>query len=138
MGKIFKKAKTVGKNYYFYATLYCVGIIGMIIITCVRYEVIAQALNFQNWLDVMYLLGTLLSLPILAFMFLQRITKTLATFVAGLLSFLIMVIYGISAIVADTFITTLKDVLSPFLAFFFIYSALSSMIHIWKKISTKG
>lgn len=137
MGKILGKVKSVGKNYYFYATLYCVGILGMLIITFVRYDLIAQLLNFDNWLDAMYLLGTLLSLPILAYMFLQKITRSLAVIVAGITSILIMIIYWISTSNATIFVETLRDFLSPFLALFFIYSALTTVIHIWKKIQSK-
>ena len=135
MGKILGKAKTLGKNYYFYATLYCAGIIGMLIITYFRSDIINQALNLDNWIDVMYLLGTLLSLPVLAFMFLQKITKALAIVIAGILSILIMIIYGISTSGANIFIETLRNALAPFLAVFFIYSALSTMPRVWKKIS---
>lgn len=134
MGKILSKVKTVGKNYYFYAFLYCVGILGMLILTIVRYEIIAFVLDFDNWIEVMYLLGTILSLPILALMFLQKVNKTLATMVAGFLSILIMIMFWISTTGAEIFVETLRDVLAPFLALFFVYSALTSMIHVWKKI----
>ena len=135
MGKVLGKVKAVGKNYYLYAALYCGGILGMLIITYFRYEIIDQALNLDNWIEVMYLLGTLLSLPILAYMFLQKITKTLAVVTAGITSVLIMIIYGISTSTANVFIETLRTALAPFLAIFFIYSALSTMPKVWKKIS---
>ena len=124
---ILGKAKTVGKNYYFYAAIYCIGIIGILIITFFRYDVIAEALNIENWKGIMYLLGTLLSLPILALMFLQKITRSLAVVIAGVTSVVVMIIYWISTTGAETFVITLRDILSPFLAFFFIYSAIMSM-----------
>ncbi len=135
MSKILGKAKSLGKNYYLYATLYCVGIVGMLIITYFRYDILNQALNFDNWIDVMYLLGTLLALPVLAYMFLQKITRGLATMSAGIISILIMIMYAISTSGANTFIETLRNALAPFLALFFIYSALSTMPKAWKKIS---
>ena len=134
MGKLMGKAKSVGKNYYFYAALYCIGIIGMLIVTITRYEVIEQALNVDNWTDVLYLLGTVLSLPILALMFLQKINKTLATMLAGIMSLLIFIIYWISTTGVETFVDILRDALTPFLALFFVYSAILSMTTVWKKI----
>ena len=134
MGKLVSGAKTIGKNYYFYSSLYCIGIIGMLIITYSRYDIIEEALNLENWKDVMYLLGTLLSLPVLAYMFLQKITRSLAVLIAGIISVVIMIVYWISTAGAETFVTTLRDLLSPFLAIFFIYSALLTLIHIWQKV----
>lgn len=134
MNKFTSGAKTIGKNYYFYASLYCIGIIGMLIITYSRYDIIEEALNLENWKDVMYLLGTLLSLPVLAYMFLQKITRSLAVLIAGIISVVIMIVYWISTAGAETFVTTLRDLLSPFLAIFFIYSALLTLIHIWQKV----
>ena len=134
MGKIIGKAKAVGKSHYFYASCYCIGIIGILIITYFRYDIVAEALNIDNWEEVMYLLGTLLSLTILSYMFLQKITRGLAVTVAGIISIVVMIIYWISTSSAETFIDTLKTVLAPFLAAFFIYSALLTMLHIWPKI----
>jgi len=124
---IFGRIKTLGMSYYFYATIYCIGIIGMLIITFFRYAIIVEVLNVDNWVDVMYLLGTLLSLPILALMFLKKITRTLSITVAGILSILVFIIYWIS-------VATLRDVLAPFLAAFFIYNAVASMIYVWQKV----
>ena len=138
MAKITNVAKSVGKNYYFYAALYCVGIIGILIITYFRYDVLDEALNFDNWHEVMLLLGTLLSLQILAYMFLQRITRSLAVCVAGIISIVIMIIYLISTNKASEVIIIVKAALSPVLAIFFIYSALSTMFSVWKKISGKS
>jgi hypothetical protein len=134
MGRLVSGAKTIGKNYYFYASLYCIGILGMLIITYSRYDIIDEALNLENWKSVMYLLGTLLSLPVLAYMFLQKITRSLAVLIAGVISIVIMIIYWISTTGAETFVATLRDILSPFLAIFFIYSALLTLIHIWQKV----
>ena len=137
MGKILGKVKGVGKSYYFYATLYCTGIIGILIITYFRHDVIAEVLNLDNWIDIMYLLGTLLSLPILALMFLRKITRTLAITAAGIMSIVVFVVYWISTSGAETFIATLRDILAPFLAAFFIYSAVTSMIYVWQKVRTR-
>ena len=137
MGKIIGKAKAVGKSYYLYATLYCAGIIGMLIITFYRYDVITQALNTDNWKGIVFLLGTLLSLPILALMFLQKITRTLAVLVAGITSITVMIVYWISTTGAETFVATLKTSLTPFLAIFFLYTAITSMIYVWQKIKSK-
>ena len=139
MGKILSKAKTVGKNYYFYCVLYSLGIIGIIIITIARHNIIDNALgsDWPFWLEIIYLLGTLFSLPILSLLFLQRITRGIAIFVAGIISLIIMIVYWISTTGAETFITTLRDVLAPFLAIFFIYSVATSLYTIWPKIKSK-
>jgi len=137
MGRIVGKLKVVGKNYYFYATLYCVGIIGMLIITYFRYDILAEALNIDNWEEVMFLLGTLLSLPILCLMFLKKITRTLAITVAGIMSMIVMVAYWISTSGAETFVTRLKTILAPVLAAFFIYSAVTSIIYVWQKVKSR-
>ena len=134
MGRLISGAKNIGKNYYFYAAMYCLGILGMLIITYSRYDIINEALNLDNWKDVMYLLGTLLSLPVLAYMFLQKITRRLAVLIAGIISIVIMIVYWISTAGAETFVATLRDALSPVLAIFFIYSALLTLIHIWQKV----
>ena len=137
MSKILGKAKSVGKNYYFYAALYCIGMIGVLIITYFRYEVLAEALNLDNWKEIMYLLGTLLALPILALMFLKKISKSLSIFGGGIMSIIVMIAYWISTAGAETFVTTLRDILAPFLAVFFISSAITSMISVWQKDKLK-
>ncbi len=101
---ILGRAKSFGKNYYFYAALYCAGIIGMLTITFFRYNVIIEALNIDNWESIIYLLGTLLSLPILALMFLKKITKGLAVIVAGIISMIVFIVYWISTTNAETMI----------------------------------
>lgn len=137
MGKIIGKAKSIGKSYYLYATLYCAGIIGMLIITFTRYDVITEALNVDNWKGIVFLLGTLLSLPILALMFLQKITRTLAVLVAGITSITVMIVYWISTTGAEKFVDTLKTALTPVLAIFFLYTAITSMIYVWQKIKSR-
>lgn len=131
---IIGKLGSLSRKYYLYATLYCVGIIGMLIVTFYRFELIAEILNMDNWKDTIYLLGTLLSLPILAYMFLQKINRSVAITVAGITSFVIFIVYWISTSTAETFIAELRAFLTPFLALFFLYSALTSMIHVWKKV----
>lgn len=132
-----KSVSKIGKSYYFYATLYCTGIIGILIITYFRFELLAEVLNLDNWVDVMYLLGTLLSLPILCLMFLKKITRTLAITAAGIMSIVVFIVYWISTSQAETFIEALRNLLAPFLAAFFIYSAITSMIYVWQKVKSR-
>jgi hypothetical protein len=122
MGKILNKAKNVGKNYYFYFTLYWIGLIGTSIITIARYDIIAQSLNFDNWYEALILLGLIWSLPILTYTFLQKITRTLAISVSGIIFVVITIIYWFSTSGVETFVEEVKIALIPFLFLFVLYS----------------
>lgn len=137
MGKIIGKAKSIGKSHYLYAACYNIGLIGILLITYFRRDIVAEALKIDSWIETMYLLGTLLSLIVLSYMFLKKITRGLAVRVAGLLSIIIMIIYWISTSSAETFIETLRNFLAPFLAAFFIYVAIMTGIDVWPKIKSK-
>lgn len=134
MGKILAKAKSIGKSYYFYWTLYWIGLIGTIIITIVRYDIIAQALDFDNWYESLILLGLMWSVPILAYTFLQKITRTLAICVSGIMFIIILIIYWISTSGAETFVEEVKIALIPFLFLFVLYSGVYTGIRGAKKI----
>lgn len=134
MVNLLGKAKSVGKNYYFYAALYCIGFLGIMIITIVRYKIIVRELHIVNWDDILTLLGILLALPVLAFSLLQKVTRSLATIIAGIFSIVIMIIYWVSTAGAETFVHNLKDILYPFLPIFLIFSGTKLLIQIWKKI----
>jgi hypothetical protein len=114
MGKILNKAKNVGKNYYFYFALYWIGLIG-------TYE-------------ALILLGLIWSLPILAYTFLQKITRILAICVSGIIFVVITIIYWISTTGVETFVEEVKIALIPFLFLFVLYSGFIIGIKGAKKI----
>ena len=133
MGRITSGAKIVGKNIYFYALLYCIGIIGIAVITITRYELIAHRLEIDSWVEVMFLLGTLYSLPILALSFIGKINRSLAKIVASIISIIVLIVYWISTGTAEELITDIRTFLMPALAMFFLYSAIQSIITIWQR-----
>ncbi len=107
MGRITSGAKTVGKNVYFYSFLYCIGIIGIAVITIGRYDIIIEKLAIVNWGEVILLLGMLYSLPVLALSFVSKFNRTLAIMLAGIVSIIVFVIYWVSATSASDLIVTI-------------------------------
>jgi len=133
MGRLTSGARTVGKNIYFYALLYCIGIIGIALITITRYELIAYRLEIDSWVEVVFLLGTLYSLPILALSFVGKINRSLAKIIASILSIIVLIVYWISTGTAEELISDIRAFLMPALALFFLYSAIQSIITIWQR-----
>ena len=120
MGRITSGAKTVGKNIYFYSLLYTIGIIGIAIITIVRYEIIIEKLVIVNWGEVVLLLGMLYSLPVLALTFISKINRTLAIMIAGIVAIIVMIVYWISTTSANDMIVTIRTMLIPVLGIYFL------------------
>ncbi len=123
MGKLTSGAKTVGKNIYFYALLYCVGIIGILVVTVIRYEIIVEKLAIVNWGEVVLLLGMLYSLPVLALTFISKLNRTLAIMLAGIVAMIVFIIYWISATSASNMIEIIRSSLIPVMGIFFLVSA---------------
>jgi hypothetical protein len=123
MGRITSGAKTVGKNVYFYSFLYCIGIIGIAVITIGRYDIIIEKLAIVNWGEVILLLGMLYSLPVLALSFVSKFNRTLAIMLAGIVSIIVFVIYWVSATSASDLIVTIRIMLIPVLGGYFVISA---------------
>lgn len=120
MGRITSGAKAVGKNIYFYSFMYCIGIVGIAIITIVRYEIIIEKLVIVNWGEVVLLLGMLYSLPVLALTFISKINRTLAIMIAGIVSIIVLIIYWISTTSANDMIVTIRTMLIPVLGLYFL------------------
>lgn len=137
MGKIIGKAKAVGKSYYFYCFLYCVGMIGTVAITIYRHEIISDALNFTKWWNGFLLVTVLWSVPILSYKLMVEITRTLAIAVSGVSFVIILIIYGISTTRAELFVNNIKDFLMPFLLFFVFYSGIIIAVKMWQKVKSK-
>lgn len=137
MGKIIGKVKSAGKSYYFYFTLYWIGLIATSLITYLRYDIINEVLNFDNWYEALLLLGAIWSIPILAYTFLQKITRTLAILVSGIMFIIITIIYWISTAGAEIFVDKVKIALIPFLFLFVLYSGLHIGVKGGQKIKSK-
>jgi len=133
MGKVTSASKKVGKNLYFYASLYCIGVIGIIIITISRYDIIIDKLGIVNWGELVLLLGLMYSLPVLALTFVGKVNKSMAIILAGVMSIIIFIVYCISAITAGEMIVNIKTILNPVLGVFFIITAFISIFKIWPK-----
>lgn len=120
MSRIASGAKTVGKNIYFYSFLYTIGIVGIAVITFVRYDIIIEKLAIINWGEVVLLLGMLYSLPVLTLNFISKINRTLAITLSGIVSIVVCIIYWISANSASDMIITIRELLVPFLGIYFL------------------
>ena len=123
MGKIVSGARTVGKNVYFYSILYCIGIVGILIITFVRYEIIIEKLAIVNWSEVVLLLGALYSLPVLALTFISKLNRTLAILIAGIVAIIVFIVYWISTSSANDMVLNIRELLVPVLGIYFLCSA---------------
>ena len=138
MGKLLSKTvgatKSVGKSYYFYYALYWVGLISTTIITFVRYDIIAQALNFSTIWEALILLCAVWSIPVLAYTFLQKLTRRLAMTVAGIMFIVVLIIYWVSTAGAEVFVADTKEFLYAFLFIFVLINAFSIGIKGSKKI----
>jgi len=133
MGRLTSTGRSLGKSLYFYATLYCIGTIGMVIVTINRHDIIYDKLDMVNWGEMFLLLGLLYSLPVLFLTFIQRVNKSLAITIAGSTCFIIFIVYWISSANASDMITTIRNVLNPILGIFFIGTAFIMLVKVWPR-----
>lgn len=132
MGKITSGARAVGKNIYFYSFLYCIGIVGILVITIIRYDIIIEKLAIINWSEVVLLLGALYSLPVLTLTFISKFNRTMAIMIAGIVAIIVFIVYWISTTSASDMVLTIRDLLVPILGIYFLCSAFMGVTGVFR------
>ena len=122
----------IAKNLYFYRLLYSVSILLVLVVALSRYDVIASDFSTFNWTDLAVLIYTLYSLPILLLHLASKLSTKLSIVLAALSALVILLLFIFSTNSATTFVSSVKRALEPCLVFLFIFSALMSVITIWR------
>jgi len=125
------KVLTITRKYYFYKFLFSVSIIGTTLLLLNKTTVLKTSADFDTWYEVLSLLGTLLSLPVLIFALGSKINRKLGVVLGGLAGFFLFFVFLFSINKAVEVVEAVKNTLDPILGLFFVCSALLLSIKVW-------